>query len=408
MIFPGYFLSCENKCILFDIDSLSLQSDGIIGMPMPTTKGHYCKLNINEHNILFYGIEVKNNCCLVVDSLEEININEFDDIIYAIRLVYAFLTGRFYKEEKIILSSKDSDFDDIEHFSYQMEEESIITEFQIIDFVLFYQIANAENNEELKKEYDKYRKHIAPDMFSSMCDLVLSSDELKRVLELITSAGGNNNPIIQGALYSVALETLTQMIYDENAEALAPMSKNLFKEMREKFIGIFSSYEDRLDERGKKIINTKIFEMNTPTNRDKLEKPFELSGIVLTEEEKKTIGTRNKYLHGNEPESSYEWFLKKQLNALDLFDLVARLILKHFKYEGHYFSPQFKYVLNNETAKEIIRKEFEPHKYGEILTKMRNKEFTELEEIREARVFLEEFMSYARVLSILGKQVSLI
>ncbi|MFR3216444.1 MAG: hypothetical protein ACLTWE_07950 [Dysgonomonas mossii] len=408
MIFPGYFLNCKPKCILFDIDSLSLHSDGVIGLYMPSTKGHYSELNINGYNILFYGIEVKNNCCLVIDSVEKININDFEDIVYAIRLVYAFLTGRFYKEEKMTLSSNESEFENIEHFSYQMEEESIITDFQIVDFELFHQIADREKNEELKTEYNKYRKGIEPEIFSSMCNMVLSSDEFKRVLELITSAGKNNNPIIQGALYSVALETMTQIIYDENSEALAPMPKDLFKEMRDKLMEVFSPYEEKIDERGKNIINSKILNMNSPTNRDKLEKPFEIMGITLTEEEKMTIETRNKYLHGDEPENSYEWFLKKQLNALDLFDLTARLILKYSKYEGHYFPPQFKYVLNDETAKDIIKKEFDPRKYGEILEKLSKGELTELEEIQDAKKYLQEFMSYAGVISILAQEVRII
>lgn len=139
--------------------------------------------------------------------------------------------------------------------------------------------------------------------------------------------------------------------------------------MRGKFIDILSSYEEKMDERGQNIIKAKIQNLNSPTNRDKLEKPFELMGITLTEGEKLIIGSRNKYLHGGEPENSYEWFLKRQLNALNLFDLTARLILKYAKYEGHYFSPQFKYVLNNEAVKEIIEKGFDIHKYGIILKK---------------------------------------
>lgn len=408
MIFPGYFLNCEPKCILFDIDSLSLHSDSVIGIPMPSTKGHYSELNIDGCNILFYGIEVKNNCCLVIDSLEKININDFEKIVYAIRLVYAFFTGRFYKEEKITLTSSEREFNAIENFSYQMEEESIITNFQIIDFELFRQLADKEEDPELREEYNKHRKGVQFEIFSSLCNMVLSSAEFKRVLELITSAGKNNHPVIQGALYSVALETLAQAIYDENAKTLVPVPKELFKEMRDKFIDIFSSYEEKMDERGKMIIKSKILNLNSPTNRDKLEKPFEVVGITLTEEEKTTIGSRNKYLHGEEPENSYEWFLKKQLNALDLFDLTAKLILKYSKYEGHYFPPQFKYVLNNETAKETIEKEFDSHKYDDILEKLRKEEFTELEEIQEAKTFIEGFMSYARVISILGQKVKLI
>lgn len=406
MIFPGYFLHSDSKSILFDIESLSLHRNNITGIPMPSIEGHYFELNINGCKILFYGIEIKNYRCLVIDSLEKIGIDDFEKIVYAIRLVYSFFTGRYYKDAKIILSSNESEFERIEHLSYQMEKESIITDFQIVDFELFYQIIE---HEEIKEEYNKYRKHIEPETFSSMCNMVLSSGEFKRVLELITSAGKNNNPIIQGALYSVALETLTKIIYDENAETLYPIPKIIFKELRNTFLKILSSdYADKIDMQGQRIIKLKIENMNTPTNRDKLEKPFELVGIALSEEERIIINTRNKYLHGEEPENSYEWFLKKQLNALNLLDLTARLILKYFKYEGHYFSPQFKYVLNNDLAKEIIHKEFDPRKYGNILEKLSKKEFTKVEEIEEAKAYLEEFIPFANIISVLGQKIKLI
>lgn len=408
MVFPGFFLDSEPKCILFDIDSLSLHCNNSIGIPMPSSGGHYYNLTINDFNILFYGVEVKNNCCLVIDSLKKIDIDNFEKIVCAVRLVYAFFTGRFYKEEVIILSSENSEFDEIRNFFYSMEEESVITDFQIVDFELFYHIISAERNSESKKKYEQYRKKINPEIFSSMCKMVLGNNKFKRVLELITSAGNNNNPIIQGALYSVALETLTQIIYDENAEALAPMPKDVFKKMRDELIRIFSTYKDKMDERGKKIIESKILNMNSPTNRDKLEKPFEIVGITLSGEDKKTINMRNMYLHGNEPENSYEWFLKEQLNSLDILDLIIRLILKYFKYEGHYFSPQFKYVLNNETAKKIITEEFDLHQYKNVLKKLKNNEFESLKEIEEAQVFVEKFRSYIGVLNILSQKVELI
>lgn len=409
MIFPGYFLNCVPKCILFDIDSLSLHSDSIIGIPMPSTKGYYSELNINGCNILFYGIEVKNNCCLVIDSLDKIHINDFERIVYAIRLVYAFFTGRFYKEEKITLTSSERMFDIIENLSYQMEDESIITNYQIIDFELFRQLADEEKDLSLKDKYNKYRKGVKVEVFSTLCNVILSTKDFKRVFELIASAGRNNNPVIQGAIYSVALETLTQIIYDENAETLVPMQRELFREMQTKFIDIFSSYEDKMDERGKSIIKAKIQNINSPTNRDKLERPFEVIGITLTEEERKTIGSRNQYLHGGEPESSYDCFLTAQLKALNLFDLTARLILKYAKYEGHYFSPQFKYVLNNETARDIINnKEIDIVKYNDIVRKLKKEEFSTLKEIQDAKEFLAEFIPYIGLLSILGQKVQLI
>lgn len=194
MIFPGYFLDCVPNCILFDIDSLSLHIDDIMGIPMPSTKGHYSKLNINGCNILFYGIEIKNKCCLVIDSIEKIQINDFEKIVYAIRLVYAFFTGRFYNEEKIILTSSKPEFDVIEHFSYVIEPESIITSLQIIDFELFYQFIDKEDNVKIKEEYNKHRKGIKHNFFSSMCNQVLLSEEFKRVLELTTSGGKDNDP----------------------------------------------------------------------------------------------------------------------------------------------------------------------------------------------------------------------
>ena len=41
MVFPGFFLDSEPKCILFDIDSLSLHCNNSIGIPMPSSGGHY-------------------------------------------------------------------------------------------------------------------------------------------------------------------------------------------------------------------------------------------------------------------------------------------------------------------------------------------------------------------------------
>lgn len=408
MIFPGYFLNCNPKCILFDIDSLSLHRDGIMGTPMPSSQGHYATLNINGCDILFYGIDVTNNCCLVIDSFHKTHINDFEKIIYAVRLVYAFFTGHYYKEEQIILTSSTKEFNTIENFSYQTGKESIISNFQIVDLDLFCQLADKEENEVLKKNYNNHRKGVEFEIFSFLCNRVISSEEFKRVLELITSGGEDNNPVIQGALYSVALETLTQIIYDENAKILSPVSKELFKQMRGEFHLILSKYDEKMDERARNIIKTKIDNLNTPTNRDKLEKPFDLLGITLTEEEKIIIESRNKYLHGEEPENSYEWFLKTHLNALNLFDLTARLILKFAKYEGHYFSPQFKYVLNNEIAKGIIETKFDPDSVAMLLIKLATGEFKTVEEIQAAKEFLAKFIPYIGVLNVLKQKVRLI
>ena len=84
-------------------------------------------------------------------------------------------------------------------------------------------------------------------------------------------------------------------------------------------------------------IKAKLDNINSPTNRDKLQTPFKILGLNLTDEEIKVISKRNDFLHGNnllkvkgdENCFQYVYYVNLELNFL-----VNALILKSIGFSG--------------------------------------------------------------------------
>ena len=85
------------------------------------------------------------------------------------------------------------------------------------------------------------------------------------------------------------------------------------------------------------ILEKKINNINQPPNRDKLEKPFHILNIHISEEDSKAINHRNNFLHGRKITRGKkpEDFLKVYEISLRLNNLVNKLILKHIGFSGH-------------------------------------------------------------------------
>jgi hypothetical protein len=142
---------------------------------------------------------------------------------------------------------------------------------------------------------------------------------------------------LQASIYSVALEAMTNIISEENESKLTPipdktLSKIVLKELKD----VINNHKDSLSEEGINTIIKKISVINSPTNKQKLTKPFEIYGISLNQKEIEAINKRNDFLHGRIPLSiSYEddKFYLQQVSFTILYCVTA-LILKYVGYSG--------------------------------------------------------------------------
>jgi len=400
MVFPTSILEYKENYMKFDYSDWDKQMT-LIGISFMTTKGMFAELNIKGCKFHFYAIEQVS--LQVIDSIHKIELELFRKVTYAIRLCFAFLSGKFYKDEEILVGSDNIDFSKIDFFDYQVEEPSIITENQIINPTFFFG-QYSEKNKETQEQWKEFHEMFDVKLFSSICEKILDSPEFMRSIELIVNAGRISDPVQKGALYSVSIETITELIYNEKQDQLKPIPKEKNKIWKQFFGELKQSLENiksKISEDGYSILDKKIATLNSPTNRDRLEKPFKIVGIELKEDELKTLNQRNDYLHGRIPDHK-KWAVMSTWNALKLHCLIGQLILKYFKYSGHYIDISGWFLLHNADAKKLIE-QINIEELKEIMNKIKNNDFESNEQLAKAKQTIQNLEKFSiAALSIKG------
>lgn len=391
MIYPTSILEYADNHMKFDISNWDRQST-LLGIPFLTTKGMFSELTINDNKFHFYALEQINS--YIIDSVNEISEKDFKNITNSIRTCFAFLTGKFYRGEVIYLSSSISDFSLIEGFNYQAEEASIITNNQIINHTFFFG-QFSEQDEATKESWKLYHKMFSVDVFSNLCEKVLDSSEIMRCIELIIKAGSINDPIQKGALYSISIETVADYLTRQNVNSSKPISnKNVWRIFLKSLKQDLDTIKNEIPTNSYKTLNSKIENLNSLTNREKLTKPFELFGIHLNDDEIEILNQRNNYLHGGSPQN-INWLKELNIIALKLHYLLGLLILKYIDYRGHYINLAGWYLLNDSEIKSLIKK-FDFDQIGDVLLKANHNEYKDLKQIKEAKEILENYSKFLK------------
>lgn len=390
MVFPTSILDYKENHMKFDISSWDRQMT-LMGIPFMTTMGMYAELTIKNHKFHFYAIEQINS--QIIDSIDKIELKDFNEYSYAIRLCFAFLSGKFYRDETIIFASEDANLSKIDYYEYKIEQPSIISENQIINPIFFFG-QYSKKDKETQESWKKYHNMFDTSIFSLMCEKVIDSSEFKRSLELIVNASNISDPVQKGALYSVSIETITELLKSESDNGFNPIQekpiwKAFYKDLKESLDKIKSN----IDEDGYTILSRNIENLNTPTFRDKLKKAYSKVGVELGDDELKVLNQRNRYLHGGQPDDK-NWFTLSNLNALKLHYLLGILILKYFNYSGHYINISGWYMLHNREAKKLME-QFDFEELKETISKVQTKKLETIEQIKRARQVLENFEKFS-------------
>jgi DNA polymerase III epsilon subunit-like protein len=176
-------------------------------------------------------------------------------------------------------------------------------------------------------------------VFSKLCTTIKTKEPYSRCCELIIEGNQSKQVLLRAGIYSIALETLTNIIYEENKEKINPISdKKLAKLIRGKFSEVVKEYDEFISEYGMKIIESKINDINKPTNSKKLSMPFELYRIKLNKDDIEILNHRNKFLHGTSPFGEEELKEKEyeiKFIIARLHYMINSLMLKYIGYSGH-------------------------------------------------------------------------
>lgn len=326
------------ECPLTYIESLPFNIGGSLrvkGLIKITVAG-------NQLNIFDFELADKKQY-LFIDSTKPGGYVLFKKAVEAFLIHYGWISGNLIRKRMFILLATDAAIRKIQHFSYYKLSESkhgreAIRPRDLIDFV---------SKETLEKE--RYLNNL---VLSRLIESSLNDPAFLRAATIIAESHGY--PLeIRAATYSVALETLKNIIIEQNQSKINPVknktiAKQIAKRLKEVVVQFPESNFNNLQ-----LYLQRINQLNQVGNTDSFLKAFELVGLRLTQSDKECLKKRNDFLHGRIPfDPQPEDHQNTELTAvvLRLHLLLCALMLKMAGYSGFMFNNlRFRFLsLHNE------------------------------------------------------------
>lgn len=285
----------------------------------------FVKVQINEYEIGFYDYDLDKQKHIFIECKNLIDYAVFEKLLEAVIYSFALISGSLVRNELTILKFSENDFTKLSGFQFRKVEDSIISTVEII-------------NPRIHKEYKKLAKTIyfPLDIFSKLTELCYNKKPLLRAVRIITQARGQ--PVeIEAASIFVALETVKQIIIEENIKKTSPFINSTFAKETIASLKEHVSLIPETKFNDKASVLRKLENLNMVGNNDSFKLAFELVGFKLTKDDQKCISMRNRFLHGNIPfENEPEQQKKKELLniTLNAHLLTCSLILKYAGYNG--------------------------------------------------------------------------
>lgn len=292
------------------------------------------RVHNEEYHVYSYSNSEDTINHLVIDSVAQTDLRIFKSHCDAILKSYGLISGNYFSEEHYIISSDDQEMRIEQGVLFELRESSILSGMALIDNINFDEYMTFLGATE---KYRALPKVMEAKVFSNLCEQVMDNSSLARCCELILEGNSCNKVLLQNAIYSVALETITGIITTELEDRIAPVpnksdSQKLVSTLKE----ALNSLNLQTNIGGMESLVKRVENINQPTNSEKLSKPFSLLGLKLTKEDRDFLNHRNKFLHGESPFSDDESHNDdlKQI-ALRLHLMINILILKKVGYRGH-------------------------------------------------------------------------
>jgi len=283
-----------------------------------------------------------NKVFLFIESMEEVDIEEFKECADVILHCIAIFNGDWYRDDLFIYSSKinEEEWEGYKSLQFHFVGKSIIEKYRICDSMRCSQylehIGQKGNSKKLCAGMDSEK-------FSKIAAKVYKNSKIKRIIELLIEGTSTKNLVLRASVYSVAIETLTNIVYNENEQVFKPIDEEkLAEKVTQKLLEVIDEYSTFMKDETINILTKKINNINKPINVDRLMKSFSILGIKLNVHDEETLKARNKFLHGSTPFKNFEIDKKKEkefvLMTTKLRLLIVILLLKYLGYKGHIYN----------------------------------------------------------------------
>lgn len=281
--------------------------------------------------------EITNRDYLVLESKTPMSYSAFSEFCFSILISFGFVSGDFINDDGYFLQYADSCMTDVVGIAYRQLRGSIKCQYVPTYSNPFGYIHDT-------KKADLYRDKVRTlnlVEFSKLCQYCYSNDDIKSILLLLIEV--QTQTLVSGpGVLSIALETLANVIYEENESTLAPIeSKSTSKKLRKELLKTLDNFNSEIEVEGIKILKSRIDQINQRTNREKLLIPFHILKIPISPVDVEAIEQRNAFLHGRtpmiqevEPKSINEADKFRYYLYLKLYVLVSSVIMKYIGFDN--------------------------------------------------------------------------
>lgn len=279
----------------------------------------------DEWSFHLFNYPNKKQNFLFIDALTSQTHIHFEKRISAIIYSLGLLGGSVHRNEMYIFQSRDLEFENITGFHYRRIEETIKTNMMVASP---FELASINGH--------RRDGFVSMKVFSELVSNALRDKRILRAIKII--AEGNAYSLeIRASAYSVALETMRNVIIEENEEKINPFkTKTVASKTIRELKKIVNDLEDSQFNNRQLVIN-KLEQLNQTGNSDSFSKAFQICGFPLTNSDKDTFNRRNDFLHGRIPfEDELDASQNQELKFITykLHFLVTGLILKYSGFNG--------------------------------------------------------------------------
>ena len=301
--------------------------------------GGLVNISIGEAKYVFYDFPVKqleeaqDQTYYFIDSSSPVLCVDFEKAVGAIIHASAFITGELPRDEMYIVQAKDSVFHDITGAQYRRLEKSIDTGMDVVAPLTMRSLKIGEMG----------TGYVSEAVLSALASHAYHDARILRALKIVVESG--LYPLeIRGATYSVALETIKEVILEVYQDTVKPFrdkthARSVIKRLREIIEG---EEEERYND--KRTLLSKLDNLNAPANAAGFAACFEKLGIELNQRDLRVLNNRNDFLHGRIPfEDEFKGKENHELKHIvyRYHFLLSALVLKFCGYSG--------YIKNNAT-----------------------------------------------------------
>jgi hypothetical protein len=283
------------------------------------------ELKVGEVKFLFYHETIDaENGYFIINPNGNIDFTQMEAIVEAVITAFGFLNGFYMRSSIYYFTVKEVENRDNISFYYENFDSAINSDKPILD---------SGNYPDIPRE----ARELTSEQFNRLVNLLFENTEYLRSAYLLIEASTLKG-CSQASLASVALETIANKIQEKFTAENIIDNNTIWSGLRYDLTKVVKKYADRIAKDKLTILTNKIAIINNQPNSSKLNSAFDKLGIILNEEEKGCINSRNLFLHGKLPRNKTTILTDTELlNILAnrLVMLSSMLLLKLIGYDGN-------------------------------------------------------------------------